>query len=67
MLIERSQNYSFNMEKPRFGDGRYMTDAVTRDYRVEGEKGRINVLRTMKGLKIAEKFLKSQVFNSRWI
>lgn len=33
-LIERSHNYSFNVEKPRFGNGRYMTVAVVRDYRV---------------------------------
>ena len=49
-LIERSHNYSFNVEKPRFGNGRYMTVAVVRDYRVEDGQGRIDILGTMEVL-----------------
>ncbi len=33
-LIEQSHNFSFNVEKPRFGNERYMKIAVVRDYRV---------------------------------
>ncbi|MBL1705908.1 hypothetical protein ELE02_42735, partial [Klebsiella pneumoniae] len=56
-LIERSHNYSFNVEKPRFGHGRYMTVAVVRDYRVGDGEGRIDVSKTMKILKEVDEFL----------
>lgn len=58
MLIERSHNYSFNVEKSRFGNRRYMTVAVVRDYRVKDSKGRINVIGTMEVLGELEKLLK---------
>lgn len=56
-LIERSHNYSFNVEKPRFGNGRYMTVAVVGDYRVGDEKGRIDIPGTMVVLGEVERFL----------
>lgn len=57
-LIKRSYNYSFNVEKPRFGNGQYMTVAVVRDYRVGDGKGRIDIPRTMGILDEVEKLLK---------
>ncbi|MGH1274928.1 PD-(D/E)XK nuclease family protein [Bacillus cereus] len=57
-LIEQSHEYSFNVEKPRFGNGRYMTVAVVRDYRVGDGKGRIDVSRTMGVLGEVERLLK---------
>lgn len=57
-LIEQSHEYSFNVEKPRFGNGRYMTVAVVRDYRVGDGKGRIDIPGTIGVLGEVEKFLK---------
>lgn len=57
-LIERSRNYPFNVEKPRFGNGRYMTVAVVRDYRVGDGKGIIDIPGTMGVLGEVEKLLK---------
>ncbi|EEM91038.1 hypothetical protein OK229_14615 [Bacillus cereus] len=44
-------------EKPMFGNGRYMTVAVVRDYRVTNGKGRIDILGTMGVLGEVEKLL----------
>lgn len=57
-LIEQSHEYSFNVEKPRFGNGRYMTVAVVRDYRVGDGKGRIDIPGTMGVLGEVEELLK---------
>lgn len=57
-LIEQSHDYSFNVEKSRFGNGRYMTVAVVRDYRMADVKGRIDISGTMGILGEVRKLLK---------
>lgn len=57
-LIEQSRTCSFSLEKPRFGNGKYMTVAVLKDYRVKGEEGRIDMCKTMGVLCEVEGLLK---------
>ncbi len=44
-------------EKPMFGNGRYMTGAVVRDYRVANGKEGIDILGTMGVLEEVEKLV----------
>lgn len=57
-LIEQSQTCSFSLEKPRFGNGEYMTVAVLKDYRVKDAEERIDLCRTVDVLHEAEALLK---------